>query len=309
MDTLKHHLRLVRPAEEAQSARLESAMNGQPLSAWLKTEYPRLASGIPEDITTKDFSGVHGLAPHAEARLVECDDCPSHGGRCVERIENDSLFRQGRRPYWDDAIQQISDRKCDKWDDYLLYRQLLLSGVRDRQATMRFSNYEPKHRSQRNGLEVAKAYASAFDRRRTKTGLLFASETPGVGKTHLAASIIAELLRTGKIRRAQFEFVPEFLEKIRRGFDNPDEYGFVVDRAKRAELLVLDDLGAHRTNEWVREQLLILTNERWASGLPTLVTQNGNADECNATLGERAYSRLVSDLRGVPLKGPDGRMR
>ena len=307
MDTLKHHLRLVRPAEGSALARLEETLGEREMTTFLASEYPLLATGIPGDLHPKDFAGSNGLAPHAEARLRECAACPTRGGLCSERATTDSMFRPGMRPYWDQNIRQIGEAQCDKWDTYLLYRQLLVTGIRERQAMMRFSNYHPKTRSQKGALKAAEEYAAAFDARTTSTGLLFSSKTPGVGKTHLAIAVVAELLRSRRIRRAQFEFVPDFLDKIRRAMDSSEEYGFIIDRAKRAPLLVLDDLGAQKTTEWVREQLLIITNERWGSGLPTIVTQNDNADDCRATLGERAYSRLMSDMTGIVLVGADGR--
>jgi len=70
---------------------------------------------------------------------------------------------------------------------------------------------------------------------------------------------------------------------------------------------VLDDLGAQRTTDWVREQMNLISNARWSNGRPTIMTTNTGPDEITATLGPRAASRLLGGALGIEVDGDDRR--
>ena len=74
----------------------------------------------------------------------------------------------------------------------------------------------------------------------------------GVGKTHLAVAVMNELISRKRVP-ALFVTVPELLDNMRGAYNDPgrdiDEW---MDSVKNAELLLLDDLGAERANDWVR---------------------------------------------------------
>jgi DNA replication protein DnaC len=135
----------------------------------------------------------------------------------------------------------------------------------------------------------------------------------GIGKTHLAAAVIAELLKKNVV--GVFVVVPDLLRAIRQSFDtgNKDnkELQQLFDIVKKAELLVLDDLGAENTNPWVREQLFILINARYENMLPTIITTNCNMSEIadKDKLGARIASRLVEMTRPVLIAETDYRLK
>jgi len=115
----------------------------------------------------------------------------------------------------------------------------------------------------------------------------------GTGKSHLAAAITRELVRKRIIGSAYFAYVPKFFDEIRNNFDRPvEERDEFMRRSLECDLLVMDDLGAERTTEWVRDQLGIIIHMRWANQKPVLVTSNKTMEEYRDLLGERAYSRL-----------------
>lgn len=70
-------------------------------------------------------------------------------------------------------------------------------------------------------------------------------------------------------------------------------------------LLILDDLGSGRVNEWERECLLGVVDERWQHGLPTVVTTNMR--KLSDQLGERLASRLKDSATLATLDGDDRR--
>ena len=79
--------------------------------------------------------------------------------------------------------------------------------------------------------------------------------------------------------------------------------------AKSAKLLILDDLGAEKASEWVKEQLYMLVNYRYEHMLPIVVTTNCSGAELEQELGRRTLSRLVEMTKPVNIRASDYRMK
>ena len=105
-------------------------------------------------------------------------------------------------------------------------------------------------------------------------GLWFHGDV-GTGKTSLAMLIAQAADDAG--RSVAVYSVPHLLAEIRSTYDR-DSSGYsyldLFDRLCTVDLLVLDDLGAEKTTEWVLEQLYSIVNERWQSSGSVLVTTN-----------------------------------
>lgn len=132
----------------------------------------------------------------------------------------------------------------------------------------------------------------------------------GCGKTHLAGAIIMELLKQDIA--GVFVVVPDLLQAIRRSYDetnkNDNDLQSLFDTVKNAPLLVLDDLAAEKTNEWVREKLYILINARYEQELPTIITTNCNTAQLKEQVGERIISRIIEMTDVVKIEDKDHRL-
>ena len=73
------------------------------------------------------------------------------------------------------------------------------------------------------------------------------------------------------------------------------------------DLLLLDDLGAERANEWVRERIFVIVNHRYREELPTTFTSNTGPKDLAAQLGERTASRIIAMCDWISLEGEDYR--
>jgi len=114
----------------------------------------------------------------------------------------------------------------------------------------------------------------------------------GCGKTHLAAAIAGKALDRGE--SVFFAVVPDLLDQLRTAFD-PDTTGSrdeTFHQIREVPLLVLDDLGAHKTTAWAEEKLYQIVNFRTLSRLPTVITTNLNLAELKAC-HPRIYSRAL----------------
>ncbi|MFI6296793.1 ATP-binding protein [Nonomuraea sp. NPDC050790] len=127
----------------------------------------------------------------------------------------------------------------------------------------------------------------------------------GVGKTHQAFGAIRLLSQSGVRCAWKAIAAADLYAKLRprHGVDSEKEFRALAD----APLLLVDDLGAAKTSEWVEEVNYRLVNWRYERILPTLFTSNVRPKELGASLGERVASRLIEMAERVVLQGSDRR--
>lgn len=127
----------------------------------------------------------------------------------------------------------------------------------------------------------------------------------GVGKTHAAvAACRARFGRAMPYVDAEFVPVSELLDRL--DWRRPDSATF-LERCCGVDLLVLDDLGTERQNEWTGERLYVVVNRRWLERRPTIVTSNLAPEALEEAIGSRTFSRLADDALALVLAGDDRR--
>ena len=92
----------------------------------------------------------------------------------------------------------------------------------------------------------------------------------GCGKTYLVAAAFNELAKKGK--RVAVVYYPDFLRKLKEDFD---DISYTFNKIKKADLLLLDDIGAETVTNWNRDEILgTILQYRMQEGLPTFFTSN-----------------------------------
>lgn len=96
----------------------------------------------------------------------------------------------------------------------------------------------------------------------------------GSGKTYLISAAFNELAKTGI--KSAIVFWPEFLNELKSCFNRyNNEYKELLDKVKKAPLLLIDDLGAENLTAWARDDVLCpILQYRMEQKLPTFVTSN-----------------------------------
>lgn len=164
-------------------------------------------------------------------------------------------------------------------------------------------------------------------------GLLFTGGV-GTGKTHLAVGILKSLVREKGVRAIFYDY-RELLKDIQHSYNpevNETEKGILAP-VFDADVLVLDELGALKSTEWVEDTVSHILNTRYNDQRTTIITTNlpnlppakfdpdavRNQRSAEAasnvtretTLGdrikERMFSRLQEMCRVVELSGDDYR--
>lgn len=141
-------------------------------------------------------------------------------------------------------------------------------------------------------LQASKKFVKSVEDGDCTSGLLFLGGV-GSGKTFLAAACANALVERGE--DVKFVIVPDFLDEIRETFHSSAEYteGDLMHGVKNAEILVLDDLGAHNYTDWSIKTLFAILNYRVNYEKPTIVTTNLERTQIEELLGSRIHSRLI----------------
>jgi DNA replication protein DnaC len=139
---------------------------------------------------------------------------------------------------------------------------------------------------------------------------------PGIGKTHIAVSVLRKVV-TEKGARGLFYDVRDLLRVIRSTY-NPVVRTAEMDILRPvmdADLLVLDDLGAEKPSEWVEETMNLIVNTRYNERRPTIFTTNyedlpdeTELDSLRVRVGYRLHSRLHEMCEFLEYDGGDYRM-
>jgi len=166
-------------------------------------------------------------------------------------------------------------------------------------------------------IHMAKEAAQAFARQypNESKGLLFMGPC-GVGKTHLAVAIIRDLIERKGIPCLFYDF-RDLLKEIQASY-NPQSSvseGSILEPVLKAEVLLLDELGATKVTDWMRDMLTYIINSRYNDHMATIITSNWMDDKRDdeETLEERIGTRLRSRLYEMctvyEIVGPDYRKK
>jgi DNA replication protein DnaC len=136
-----------------------------------------------------------------------------------------------------------------------------------------------------------------------------------VGKTHLAVAVLKQVVRTTGARGLFYD-TPDLLKIVRNTYD-PSIHITELDVLRpvmKADLLVLDDLGAEKTSLWVEETMNLIVNTRYNERRLTVFTSNypdipddTDPESLLFRIGHRMRSRLHEMCEFEAMDGGDYR--
>jgi hypothetical protein len=137
----------------------------------------------------------------------------------------------------------------------------------------------------------------------------------GTCKTRIACLLAATEMERQVTRRAmkseqtftnipRFQFaacyeISEIAALLQAGtFEQKEEARSYLDAIRRADLLVIDDLGKGRMNASIAAEMFALVNHRYANALPTIWTANSTPEQIASNLAEDMAGPFAEDMAG-----------
>lgn len=153
-----------------------------------------------------------------------------------------------------------------------------------------------------NVLLAVKNYVRDFPNE-SRPGLLLTGE-PGTGKTHLAVAALRKILEKGF--ECLFCDYQTLLNNIKTGYDAASDTSNreAYSNALECEVLLLDDLGAHRVTKWVEDTVTSIVTSRCNNRKALIATTNlpdpeaGSPSMQKNALGQVEYRETLADRIG-----------
>jgi DNA replication protein DnaC len=216
----------------------------------------------------------------------------------------------GWRPVDNNGVRQV--QRCDCRRARLGQQRMAGANIPKRYQHCTIANFTAYNESLEKAVRDAQAVAEAYP---ASAKGLFLEGQPGVGKTHLAVAILRQVVEQTSARGLFYD-TRDLLRVIRSTYD-PSIRTTELDILRpvmQADLLVLDDLGAEKTSEWVEETMNLIVNTRYNERKLTIFTSN-YADIPDDTdpnsllfrIGHRMRSRLHEMCEFVKMDGADYR--
>jgi DNA replication protein DnaC len=187
-----------------------------------------------------------------------------------------------------------------------------------RYAQCSLQNYFPTqgkyYHNQSNAFRFAYTLARTYPA--VDRGLLLMGPV-GVGKTHLSVAILRDLIEK-KGAPGLFYESGTLLKEIQNSYNPISQTSElkVLAPVFEAEILVLDELGASKPTDWVRDTMMQIINTRYNDKKLTIFTTNyldtrrAERDETlEDRIGVRLRSRLYEMCKTVMIEGEDYRRK
>lgn len=158
---------------------------------------------------------------------------------------------------------------------------------------------------------------------------LFITGPRGTGKTHLISAIAGNIIKNLPLHiskdhaRKIYYFeprsesyplivnVPKLLMQIKGTFNSDygtDSEESIINRLCRVPILLLDDIGAEKASEWVKQTLYLIIDKRYGDMAKTFVTSNLTLNQISNQLDDRISSRIAGMTNAIRMQGKDRRI-
>jgi DNA replication protein DnaC len=203
-------------------------------------------------------------------------------------------------------------RRCRCLDAMRIDRLLAEARIPKRYEHCDLISYLPIHESQKKAKACVQRFLEKYPL--IDVGLLILG-TCGVGKTHLAVALLRQVIIEKGDSGLFYDF-RDLLRDIQSSWNSVSQSSEmdILRPVLEAKVLVLDELGANKPTEWVRDTIAYIINCRYNDKKLTIFTSNfldATAKPGEETLtdriGVRLRSRLYEMCRGVEIRGDDFR--
>ncbi|MBO5115766.1 MAG: ATP-binding protein [Peptococcaceae bacterium] len=217
------------------------------------------------------------------------------------------------KPKWDcplceDRGYLADGTLCKCYQQERIQKIIEQSGMSAAMQQYRFENFYldgfDKPEDIQKKVEWCKQFARQIENG-TCNDSLFLRGDVGRGKTHLSSAIANAVLAGGKT--VIYKRAADLFDMIRRYKyeESTQRWHEVLDQLISCDLLVIDDLGAERTTDFVTEQLVFLLEERNYRNKPWIINSNLKLSQIQDSYNTRVSDRIMDRATAILLERPN----
>ncbi|MBT6550416.1 MAG: ATP-binding protein [Gammaproteobacteria bacterium] len=193
------------------------------------------------------------------------------------------------------SSQVIQQAKSDvaQSQQIIIEKAVQRAGIPERFICKAFDSYQATATDSMRAKKICQRYADNFTDVLKKGVCMVLTGQAGTGKTHLAISILSQVINNGNT--GLFITVSEMLRAIRGTYSPASKKTEqqVFDDFILADLLVLDEVGVSIGDDEKRKAIIFdVINGRYNRMKPTIILGNLTPDEMEQYLGFRVWDRI-----------------
>lgn len=218
----------------------------------------------------------------------------------IDEKELQEFIRKSIKENEEAAKRELAKERQEK-----IQKILSNSGLGKRFYKRKFENFTIND-SNKKAYEEAKRFVQEFPR---EQGLMFVGSV-GTGKTHLAASIVNELVNN--MHSVVFGNSADIIARMRKSFSGGDSDIDIIEKITSSDLVVIDDLGKEKESEYTSTIIYQIINRLYEDEKPIIITTNCTSEMLLERLGDKGesiLSRLMEMCIIVNLNGEDWRYK
>lgn len=245
--------------------------------------------------------------PVTTPKQTEERECPAHGKYIAqgERKANIGRTIWTRCPVCreadEQAIKDEAERTAAAARAASIERALKLANIPKRFVGRTFETFVAGDAKQSTALTTCRAYAEDFGEALRTGGSLVLSGAPGTGKSHLAASVMLQVMSGGCT--VQYMTCMDMIRAIRgtwRRDSERTEDEVLRELGEALDLLVVDEVGVQYGTEGEQTIVFDVLDRRYRQMRPMILISNAGPKQFKEYVGDRVYDRLREIARWVP---------
>ena len=225
----------------------------------------------------------------------------------LSSIEYERCNCKESKAYWNKIDLKEEKQKKRKQFEQMTRQFYIQNYINKRIQDYQFENFIITETNKKE-VEIAKDFTKKCINKNQKNGLIITGKS-GVGKTHLATSILNKLTEKDMlVLMGRLILLLDVIKDTFKDFSSKEKD--IIELYSKVDMLIIDDLGTERISSWALEKLYTIIENRNENKLPIIVTTKFNKESLldrfyqseDEELSEAVIQKLYQFCYGIELK-------